>query len=222
MPPYLRLGSIPRKRHIAHPQQPGFRGEGIYYEEVVTLAGFSAPTASSITSDRRRASFGSSRPGGCARSRRRADAAPSSPQDRDHPPGRRPDHRPHPAARQRRRHPRTLPAGEPQAELFRNADADEIVFVHSGRGHAAHDVRPAAVSRVRLHRHPPLHDLSAGFRPGLPARPARHRGDGQRIDPRPVPQPGRPGPSRGSLQRARPPRPARAAASSTARKRRRC
>ena len=35
MPPYLRLGSIPRKRHIAHPHQPGFKGEGIYYEEVV-------------------------------------------------------------------------------------------------------------------------------------------------------------------------------------------
>ena len=41
MPPYLRLGSVPRKRHIAHPHQPGFLGEGIYYEEVVTLAGFS-------------------------------------------------------------------------------------------------------------------------------------------------------------------------------------
>ena len=40
MPPYLRLGSVPRKRHIAHPHQPGFLGEGIYYEEVVTLAGF--------------------------------------------------------------------------------------------------------------------------------------------------------------------------------------
>ena len=41
MPPYLRLGSIPRKRHTIHPQQPGFKGEGIYYEEVVGLAGFS-------------------------------------------------------------------------------------------------------------------------------------------------------------------------------------
>src|SRR5580658_6867797 len=41
MPPYLRLGSIPRKRHIAHPNVPGFKGEGIYYEEVVTVAGFS-------------------------------------------------------------------------------------------------------------------------------------------------------------------------------------
>ena len=40
MPPYLRLGSIPRKRHIAHRHEPGYRGEGIYYEEVVTTAGF--------------------------------------------------------------------------------------------------------------------------------------------------------------------------------------
>src|SRR5262249_38487097 len=40
MPPYLRLGSVPRKRHIWHPTVPGFKGEGIYYEEVVGLAGF--------------------------------------------------------------------------------------------------------------------------------------------------------------------------------------
>ncbi len=40
MPYYLKLGSVPRKRHIEHRTQPGFRGEGIYYEEVVTLAGF--------------------------------------------------------------------------------------------------------------------------------------------------------------------------------------
>src|SRR5438876_6735693 len=40
MPFYRKLGSVPRKRHIAHPNEPGFRGEGIYYEEVVTLAGF--------------------------------------------------------------------------------------------------------------------------------------------------------------------------------------
>ena len=38
MPPYLRVGSIPPKRHMAHPAQPGYRGEGIYYEEVVTTA----------------------------------------------------------------------------------------------------------------------------------------------------------------------------------------
>lgn len=37
---YRRLGSIPPKRHIEHRHEPGFRGEGIYYEEVVTTAGF--------------------------------------------------------------------------------------------------------------------------------------------------------------------------------------
>src|SRR5262249_45694347 len=41
MPPYLKLGSVPRKRHIAHKHEPGFRNEGIYYEEVVTTTGFS-------------------------------------------------------------------------------------------------------------------------------------------------------------------------------------
>src|SRR5260370_40116999 len=40
MPPSLQLGSLPRKRHIAHRHEPGFRGEGIYYEEVITVAGF--------------------------------------------------------------------------------------------------------------------------------------------------------------------------------------
>jgi homogentisate 1,2-dioxygenase len=40
MPPYLKLGSIPRKRHIEHRREGGYRGEGIYYEEVITTAGF--------------------------------------------------------------------------------------------------------------------------------------------------------------------------------------
>ncbi len=40
MPPYKQIGSIPRKRHIEHRVEPGYRNEGIYYEEVVTLAGF--------------------------------------------------------------------------------------------------------------------------------------------------------------------------------------
>jgi homogentisate 1,2-dioxygenase len=40
MLPYIQLGSIPPKRHIAHPAKPGYKNEGIYYEEVVTLAGF--------------------------------------------------------------------------------------------------------------------------------------------------------------------------------------
>src|SRR3954471_701771 len=40
MPPYRQRGTLPRKRHIAHRHEPGYRGEGIYYEEVVTTAGF--------------------------------------------------------------------------------------------------------------------------------------------------------------------------------------
>lgn len=41
MPFYRQLGSIPAKRHIAHRTQPGYRQEGLYYEEVVTTQGFS-------------------------------------------------------------------------------------------------------------------------------------------------------------------------------------
>ncbi|MCE9532449.1 MAG: homogentisate 1,2-dioxygenase [Planctomycetes bacterium] len=40
MPYYRQLGSIPRKRHIAHRTTPGFKGEGLFYEEVVTTQGF--------------------------------------------------------------------------------------------------------------------------------------------------------------------------------------
>src|SRR5262249_25183757 len=40
MPRYQKMGSIPPKRHIEHKAQPGYRGEGLYYEEVVTTAGF--------------------------------------------------------------------------------------------------------------------------------------------------------------------------------------
>src|ERR671937_353532 len=40
MPPYRQMGSIPRKHHISHRHEPGYRNEGIYYEEVVTTAGF--------------------------------------------------------------------------------------------------------------------------------------------------------------------------------------
>lgn len=41
MPPYVQRGSIPKKRHIAHKTDPGFLGEGLYYEEVVSSEGFS-------------------------------------------------------------------------------------------------------------------------------------------------------------------------------------
>jgi homogentisate 1,2-dioxygenase len=40
MPSYLKRGTVPAKRHISFPSKPGYKGEGIYYEEVVTLSGF--------------------------------------------------------------------------------------------------------------------------------------------------------------------------------------
>src|SRR5438132_758268 len=40
MPQYLKLGSIPKKRHLEHRREGGYRNEGIYYEEVVSTAGF--------------------------------------------------------------------------------------------------------------------------------------------------------------------------------------
>lgn len=43
MPPYLKIGSLPRKRHIAHKRPGGYRNEGIHYEEVVTTKGFDGP-----------------------------------------------------------------------------------------------------------------------------------------------------------------------------------
>jgi homogentisate 1,2-dioxygenase len=135
MPPYLRLGSVPRKRHIAHPNVPGFKNEGIYYEEVVTLSGFSR--AYSLVYHLR--------PPTRVVRVEPAGAVPLELADQ-------------PALRHHHLKTRWLPrAGDPvsgrlpllanddvvlsrcrpekpQEELFRNADADEVVFIHSGRG----------------------------------------------------------------------------------------
>jgi homogentisate 1,2-dioxygenase len=135
MPPYLRLGSIPRKRHTIHAQVPGFLGEGIYYEEVVGLAGFSR--AYSIAYHLR----------------------PPTRVVRLEPAGTIPaDFGEQPTLRHHHVKTRTIPRSgdaisgrmvlfgndevtlarcrpeQSQHELFRNADADEVIFVHSGRG----------------------------------------------------------------------------------------
>ncbi len=149
MPPYLRLGSIPRKRHTAHPHEPGFKGEGIYYEEVVRLAGFSR--AYSIVYHLR----------------------PPTRVVRLEPAGTIPaDFGDQPSLRHHHVKTRTIPRSgdpisgrvvlfgnddvtlarcrpeQPQQELFRNADADEVIFVHSGRGTLHTMFGPLAVSRL--------------------------------------------------------------------------
>ncbi len=135
MAPYLRVGSLPRKRHIAHRREPGFRDEGIAYEEVVTSGGFGR--AYSILYHLRPPTRV-----------RKVEAAGTAVVERVAEPA------------LRHHHLRTgsiRPAGdpvsgrvpllvnddatmarcrpvEPQAELYRNALADELVFIHRGRG----------------------------------------------------------------------------------------
>jgi homogentisate 1,2-dioxygenase len=135
MPPYLRLGSVPRKRHTIHPHRPGFKDEGIYYEEVVTLAGFSR--AYSLVYHLRPPT-------------RVVQVEPAGSVDLEL--------IDQPVLRHHHLKTRSFPrAGDPitgrtvllanddvslarcrpqqpQQELFRNADADEVLFVHSGRG----------------------------------------------------------------------------------------
>lgn len=135
MPPYLRLGSLPPKRHIAHRTSPGYKNEGVYYEEVVSTQGFSRAYSIAYhlrppTRVRKIESAGAwtieraeqaelrhhhLKSGGLAVS---GDAVT----------GRIPLLTNHDVTIWRCR-----PAA-PQAELFRNAAADEIVFVHHGRG----------------------------------------------------------------------------------------
>ncbi len=135
MPAYRKVGSIPPKRHIAHRHEPGFKAEGIYYEEVVTTAGFGR--AYSIVYHLRPPT----------RVKKVEPAGTVAPE-------------PAPEPALRHHHLRTgniNPAGDPltgriplvlnddvtlsrcrpaqrQAELYRNADADEVIFVHQGGG----------------------------------------------------------------------------------------
>ncbi|GIW87450.1 MAG: homogentisate 1,2-dioxygenase [Isosphaeraceae bacterium] len=136
MPPYLRLGRVPPKRHVVHRRtDSGHRGEGIYYEEVITLAGFSrgysilyhlrpptrvrrieaagwveAPLADDTVLRHHHLRTGSMARWGDPITGRVAlllnrDVVIS----------------------------RCRPES-PQSELFRHADADELIFVHAGRG----------------------------------------------------------------------------------------
>jgi homogentisate 1,2-dioxygenase len=135
MPPYRQIGSIPPKRHIAHPHKPGYRGEGIYYEEVVTTAGFGR--AYSIAYHLRPPT----RVKKVEAAGETALALVDQPTLRHH-------HLktgPMPASSDpiNGRVPllvnddvallRCRPA-KPQAELYRNAGADEVLFIHRGKG----------------------------------------------------------------------------------------
>jgi homogentisate 1,2-dioxygenase len=135
MPPYLRRGEIPRKRHIAMRREPGYLGEGICYEEVITTGGFGR-AYSIVYHLRPPTRVRKVEPAGTLR---REFAAQETLRHHHLRTGRLP----------RRGDPiggrvpllvnddvslaRCRPA-EPQGELFRNATADEVIFIHNGRG----------------------------------------------------------------------------------------
>ena len=132
---YLSRGSIPPKRHTRHRTEPGFRGEGLFYEEVITTQGFSR--AYSIAYHLRPPTrVKHIEPAGTIAVEIAEQAV----------------------LRHHHLKSGTLPAGgdpifgrvpmltnadvtlwrcrptQPQAELFRNALADELLFVHKGSG----------------------------------------------------------------------------------------
>lgn len=132
---YLSLGSVPKKRHTAHRTEPGYRNEGIYYEEVISTQGFSR--AYSIAYHLRPPT----------RVKHVEPAGTMAVEPVEQPVLR--HHHVKSGAMPRTGNPvtgripiftnndvtlwRCRPV-EPQAELYRNAVADEIVFVHKCTG----------------------------------------------------------------------------------------
>jgi homogentisate 1,2-dioxygenase len=135
MPRYLSLGSIPPKRHTAHRVSPGYKNEGIYYEEVISTHGFCR--AYSIAYHLRPPTrVKKVEPAGSWSLERTEQRALRHhhlktnhiPAKGDPITGRVPLFTNSDVTMWRCR-----PA-EAQHELFRNALADEIIFIHKGRG----------------------------------------------------------------------------------------
>jgi homogentisate 1,2-dioxygenase len=135
MPVYLQHGSIPPKRHTAHKHEPGYRHEGIYYEEVVTTAGFGR-AYSIVYHLRPPTRVKHVEPAGDALLQAVTQAtlrhhhlkSGGIPVAGDPITGRLPLFFNRDVIMARCR-----PA-QPQQELYRNADADEVLFIHKGRG----------------------------------------------------------------------------------------
>lgn len=135
MPHYQKLGQMPPKRHTAFKQERGFRGEGIYYEEVVTTQGFSRaytvcyhlrpPTR--VRKIEPAGTVGVEMVQETALRHHHLKTA-KIPTVGDPITGRIPFLANADVVLSRCR------PKEAQAELYRNADCDEIVFVHRGRG----------------------------------------------------------------------------------------
>ncbi|HEY2787028.1 MAG TPA: homogentisate 1,2-dioxygenase [Fimbriiglobus sp.] len=135
MPRYLTLGRLPPKRHTAFRTTPGYRNEGLYYEEVVTTQGFSR-AYSIVYHLRPPTRVKMVEPAGTVS----VELAEQSTLRHTH---LKTKEMPRAGCPVTGRVPmfanadvmlsRCRPA-KPQGELYRNAAADEILFVHRGRG----------------------------------------------------------------------------------------
>lgn len=135
MPRYLSLGRIPPKRHTAHRTTPGYRNEGIFYEEVVTTQGFGR-AYSCLYHLRPPTRVRKVEPAGTLD----VELAESNALRHVH---LKTNDIPRSGCAFTGRVPmfanadvtlyRCRPA-KPQGELYRNASADEVLFVHRGRG----------------------------------------------------------------------------------------
>ncbi len=142
MPHYQQLGSIPAKRHTVHAVQKGasgipggFDNEGIYYEEVITTQGFSRaystvyhlrpPTRVSKIESLGASPIAQAPPDALRHVHLRSEKLPAH---GDPITGRVPLFFNGETVLARCR------PVEPQAEFYRNAQADEVIFVHRGAG----------------------------------------------------------------------------------------
>lgn len=135
MPYYQTRGKTPPKRHIELPNQPGFLDEGVSYEEVVSTNGFSRaysilyhlrpPTRVLKVEKLERAATTFVRPEVLRHRHLKTEAMRRA---GDPISGRVPL-----LGNTDVLISRCRPA-DPQQELYRNAAADEVIFVHAGRG----------------------------------------------------------------------------------------
>jgi homogentisate 1,2-dioxygenase len=135
MPHYLSLGSIPKRRHTAHRTTPGYKNEGIFYEEVISTHGFSRaysiayhlkpPTRVKKVEAAGKCTVESVEQSALRHHHLKTGKIPAK---GDPVTGRVPLFTNSDVTLWRCR------PTQPQAELFRNGLADEIVFVHKGGG----------------------------------------------------------------------------------------
>jgi homogentisate 1,2-dioxygenase len=135
MPQFRTFGNVPKKRHTQHSVSPGYRNEGIYYEEVITTRGFSR--AYSIVYHLRPPTRVKNIEQVGEQAIEYAKDLPlrhvhlrtkDLPVHGDPIGGRIPLFANADVTMSRCR------PGQPQAELYRNASADEVCFLHSGAG----------------------------------------------------------------------------------------